>query len=245
MFNIQKLKKLILVIGLIINVVTITAEDKKNLNEANLLLTKGKVVEAINILNNLIRQDPLNITVINTLASVYLSQNRADEAVKLLIPYVKQNPQNRLLVTKLGDAFFNQQEYDNAAVTYKQSIEIDNNYSEELIGKLATTYLLKGRLIDAEKILKNGIKLTPNSIILNQSLGALLIANGNPKDGIKYVLKSIEIQPIKESYAILGLGYAKTGEFREALSAYTKAKKLGENSPQIEAEIERLKILVN
>jgi tetratricopeptide (TPR) repeat protein len=206
------------------------------------LAQKGNYLEAQVAFSQALETDKRNITAVYNLAGMYLHNKRPKQAVKLLGEYVDRDKTDAGLATRLGDAYFSSKDVKNAQKWYREALTRDASYPETG-GKLAALLTLSGKLDEAEKILVQAIKSEPKNSQLKNNLAALLLSNKKPQDAIKLGLEVAKTNPSPEIYITLGSSYSQTSEYKKALDAYKKAKELGDTSSELQAEIERLKVL--
>ncbi|MFT4533432.1 MAG: tetratricopeptide (TPR) repeat protein [Saprospiraceae bacterium] len=123
-------------------------------------------------------------------------------------------------------------EHNKALEMGMRSLEIDSNF---IIG-MYNTGVAYGNLKQPQKAMllySRGLKLDPNSSLLNSKMGNISYKNGNYEDAEVYWLKSIEVQP-NNVLDIINLGhtYLKKGENENAKKYFLKARKLRPNNEQ-------------
>lgn len=119
-----------------------------------------------------------------------------------------------------GDNFLRQQNFVLAEQNYEKAVSYDpwNAKYRMTYGQILTA--LGDQLKDAVKLQKamfeeeKAVQLEPFNSQLNAQLGAFYLAHGQIDLGLKYVLKAVEVQPLRpENYQQLADAYNKVGMY--------------------------------
>jgi tetratricopeptide (TPR) repeat protein len=119
-----------------------------------------------------------------------------------------------------GDNFLRQQNFVLAEQNYEKAVSYDpwNAKYRMAYGQILTA--LGDQLKDAVKLQKamfeeeKAVQLEPFNSQLNAQLGAFYLAHGQIDLGLKYVLKAVEVQPLRpENYQQLADAYNKVGMY--------------------------------
>lgn len=145
---------------------------------------------------------------------------------------LKYSPTWPLVWSNLSDLYNAIGDPENALEMGLKSLEMDSNF---IVGMYNTAVAYEN-LKQPEKAMnlyERGLKLNPNSSLLNSKMGNISYKNGNYEDAEMYWLKSLEEQP-NNLLEILNLGhtYLKKGENENAKKYFLKARQLRPNNEQ-------------
>jgi hypothetical protein len=137
----------------------------------------------------------------------FLIQGDIDNAVLVLKKAVQTEPTNQIYMQDLASAYFYKEDYKAAISIAEQLIELPNAdpYAFFLYSNIE---IMQENNKNAEKVLKKGLKLHPNSGMLYNQIGILLGAKNDGEGAIKEWENGIKLDP----------GYA--GNYYEAARYY-------------------------
>lgn len=125
---------------------------------------------------------------------------------------------------------------------FEQALAIDANCADAMAG-IATTYVFEvlnsyyhegreKRLLDAEALIQKTLDIDPDHVVAHKTRAAILRANGRFEDAIAASLAVIAQNPGEPwAYKEVGLSHLYLGRFREALSWFEKADRIGPHDP--------------
>ncbi len=183
--------------------------------------------------------DSGNLTAVFNLAGMLIQNKKLSDAATLLESYVKTYPNDAGLFARLGDTYFVGKKLDLALPQYKKALTLSPQYPG-VAARLGTIYSLKNNALQAEQYLAQAVELAPKDSELLANLASVKLANAKPKEAISFAERSIRISQSKEAYATLGAAYRNIKNYKNALSAFREAQKLGDNSKEISAAIVEL-----
>jgi serine/threonine-protein kinase len=113
---------------------------------------------------------------------------------------------------------------DRAEATYKQAIELRHDWWS--VKELGVFYFNHNRFSDAEKCLREVVRLTPDSAKAYSNLGGLYLEMGRYSDAVAQLQKSLSLAPTSDGYANLGSVYYSEGDYAQAAVQFKKATDL-------------------
>lgn len=121
----------------------------------------------------------------------------------------------------------NQREYDTAAKHWAHlaSLEPDNR---DYVRNLALSLRVLGRHEDAERVLLQALRETPNDIDLNEEMAKTLIASGRLRDGVVLIERLNDRPDVDRSraarlYSAMGVAYDRAENHAKAQEMYGRA----------------------
>src|SRR5262252_1922114 len=97
--------------------------------------------------------------------------------------------------------------------------------------KTALSHLTAHQFSEAEKLLREAVRLAPTYAPALHSLGTLLLDRGSPKNAADILKRAVEANPLNAaSWCSLGTAYFKLGKLPEALEAAKRAVVLDEEN---------------
>ena len=210
-------------------------------NEQGVAAVKAKdFVKAEQLFRQALAADAYNLTAVFNLAGMYVTNKKNEAALTLLESYVQKTPNDAGLFARLGDVYFASQRPADAVRSYEKTLSLDPQYPRVRL-RLATVYALVNRLPDAERTLLEAVKEEPNNPEIYANLSALQLANGKSQDAIGTAKKGLQLRVSPDLYITLGTAYETSGNAKNALIAYQRARDLGDNRPELTTKIEALK----
>ena len=151
-----------------------------NLDDAIKLLNSGRLREGMQILENLIANDPENVNVLYNLGMCYSQLGFIDKSIETLKKCVRHAPRHANARTALAYSYSRNGEYEKALGKLKIALEIDpDNFFAlrncgAVVGKL-------GRHEEAIACLEKASQLVPDSAEVLYGLGLAYQENGHLK----------------------------------------------------------------
>ena len=165
---------------------------------------------------------------------------QSQEAAKGVAEWVKANPKDLVVRSFLAERSLAEQKYDQAAQQYRQMLEFAPK-NPMLLNNLAWAL---GKLNDkgALDVAKQALALAPNSPVVLDTYGTLLLDNGDAAKGVENLRKAVSLGPkLPQLRLNLARGLAKTGDKDGARKELEEAQKQApENSP-LRAEIDKVR----
>ena len=163
-------------------------------------LKMGRYDEAEKILRDSYQKDPMNIRPVIYLVDTLLKLERGEESLDLAREFMQKQPESADANEILTHVHVENKQWDKALESVNRTLKIVPNHEEGLI-HLSEIYLGLDRLKEAEKEIKNVIKLQAEGsgspyIILARIQRAM----GKEKDAEKSEAKAIEIDPGLKQY---------------------------------------------
>lgn len=102
----------------------------------------------------------------------------------------------------------------------------------------------KGKLEEAEPLMRRILQFRPENPAALQNYGFLLLRLGKFEDSVKILKRAVELDPTQvPAWGNLGGAYASLGQLDDAIAAYKKYIELSKNDPQIETYKSMVSIL--
>jgi tetratricopeptide (TPR) repeat protein len=160
------------------------------------------------------------------LGAAYLSSARAyrqtgnvQAAIDLLNRAVDMNPADQDSRYALGQALLAAGKVDDGRKelakyeTTRDQVETANRHY-----KTGMSLIESGRLSDAEKALREAVRLAPSYSPALSALGTVLLDQGSPDKAVGFLKRAVELNPLNAStWFSLGSAYFKVGKPQEAL----------------------------
>lgn len=187
---------------------------------------KKDIKSALQIYNLMLKLDPLNFNLYNSLGIYYEKiglENKAIDAYKMA---VKINPKFSKAINNLGVILYKQKKYEESAKIFQIALEVDPNYNEVYSNMGAA--LNKAKKYDESiKALQTAIKKMPNHGGAYTNLGNVYNKIHEYKKAAKCHEKSIELDSDGyNAYSNVGTSYKYLGYTNKAIDAYKKAIEL-------------------
>jgi Flp pilus assembly protein TadD len=210
------------------------------LNERGVAAAQGRAFDqAETLFRQSLEADRHNLSAVFNLAGMYVTNRREDQAVSLLEGYAAELPNEPDLLARLGDAYFGVKKIDQALATYQKLRALVPKYPG-IAAKLGTIFTLTNRLPDAEKAFQEAAKESPRDFQILANLSSLYLSNGKPKEAIATAKSALQLSQSADTYVTLGNAYQQTGELKNALHAYQRARRLGKESAEMNTLIQEL-----
>ena len=150
---------------------------KSNFSEVLILFQNGKLNEAKNICEEILKQETNNSQVYNLYAFVLYYLEKFDAAVECWSKALKINPNYFEAYNNLGNAFINLEKLDQAMASYDQAIKIKPDYAHAYHGR-AYTLMKSLKLEESVNNWNKAIKINPNFVAAYSERGhALVVLN--------------------------------------------------------------------
>ncbi len=215
-----------------------------------ILLTKGMVEEAEPHLSTAVRLDPNNVDAQYNLSQAMLRQGKTEEAIEHLQEVVRLRPDDADAHYKLGIALASRGRPVEAINHWSQVVNLRPDFSGAHYN-LGVALARQGKLNEASEHWLEVIRLEPNNAEVHYMLANAMAALGKLDEAIRHYSKAIKLKPEIDTsvrlHDLLGMNYAKSGQYQKAVLSARKAADLaraaGKESfaQQIEQRIELYK----
>ncbi len=203
----------------------------------------GKIREAINFLENLVKNIPDKPELMLYLASFYEENEEFYKAEKVLEKAIKIDPKNIELYFRLGVVYDMWDKKEAAIESMKTVISLDPHNANAL-NYVGYIYAELGiNLDEAESLIKEALKHSPDDGYITDSLGWVYYKKGRYKDALKLLKKAVDLAP-DDPVILEHLGdvYLKMTNKKKALMFYERSLlKREKDKADIEKKIQELK----
>lgn len=186
--------------------------------EGEALIAQGKKAEAVPLFEEAYKRDKSAQSVVRLYAA-RTGAGQAQEASRGVAEWVKANPKDLVVRTYLAERSLAEQKYDQAVQQYRQMLELAPK-NPMLLNNLAWAL---GKLNDksALEVALQALALAPNSPVVLDTYGSLLLDNGDGAKGVETLRKAVSLGPkLPQLRVNLARGLAKTGDKDGAQNAY-------------------------
>ena len=199
--------------------------------------------EAINSLENLVKNVPDKPELMLYLASFYEENEEFYKAEKVLKKAIEIDPENIELHFRLGVVYDKWDKKDAAIESMKTVISLEPHNANAL-NYVGYIYAELGiNLDEAERLIKEALKHMPDDGYITDSLGWIYYKKGRYKDALKLLKKAIDLAPDDPTILEhLGDVYLKMTNKKKALMFYERSLlKREKDRADIEKKIQDLK----
>lgn len=200
---------------------------------AFLLQDTGQVEKGIEQISALIRKFPENADLYVYLGSFYEESEVFDRAVEALENAIRLEPDNAKAYFRLGVVYDKQGNKTASIAAMKKVIALDPKNANAL-NYLGYTYADLGRnLKEAERLVREALKLKPEDGYITDSLGWVFYKQGYYESALKYLKKAAEIVP-DDPVILEHLGdvHLKINEPQKALEFYRRSLPRQKKEPE-------------
>lgn len=191
------------------------------IDHARASVEEEKFLEAVQLYQRLILQEPSLPTPYLELSSLYAERNQVDAAIRLLRNGIRALPGHPDIILHLGGMYLRHGEYD-AAVTCLKTLA--DRKLPQVHYSMAVAYFYKDDIKRAEEEFRLTLKLDPVFPKINESLGELLLDRGALTEAIEHLKRGIAIDPYcAMTHALLGTAYGRLLEWKKALAEFVLA----------------------
>jgi len=158
------------------------------------LHTKGKIVEAKKIYEDILKIKPDHFLVLSNLGIVFSQLKESNKAVELFHKAIEINPQHAEAHYNLGNIYRELGDYIKSIKFYKNAITINPNLVSAFIN-LSISLNKNGNLKEAISYCEEALKKDPNNVKALNNLGEYNHEIGNEDLSITYYKKALEKEP--------------------------------------------------
>ena len=168
------------------------------------LHSNGKIKEASEIYNFLIKNKFYDPRVLNNLGTIYSQIKQFDKAILLFNESIKKFPNSMEAYSNLANVFVIKGKIDTAKKILKNAIELNPNHLKSY-SDLAGICVGERDFKKAEVFLRKSVNINPKDINTLVNLACVLKDLGKPKEAEKFLRNALEINPAYE-IALTNLG---------------------------------------
>ena len=179
-------------------------QKDKLISKALSFHSKGKIKEALEIYNFLIKNKIYDPRVINNLGSIYSQLKQFDKAILLFNESIKKFPNSLEAYPNLANVLVINGKSDIAKKILQRAIKLNPNYLMPY-SKLASIYVGEGDFEKAELFLRKSVEINSKDINSLVNLSCVLKDLGKPKEAEEFLRNALEINPMHE-IALSNLG---------------------------------------
>ncbi len=220
------------------------------------LAHKGKIEEAIELLQDRIEDDKDNVHLYLTLAQVYLLADSIQRADYVIRKAQQINPELPHTYIALGDLYYAQKVYPLARMNYEEALRRDSTLIEPRIKLAKTYYALARRAVSSRQATQYYLKayhqwdaltkLDPENPVPYKEKGRLLFYARRYKGAIEPLKKYLSMKPDDQKAAWwLAQSLAKARQCEDAVQWYEKLLPSLEDSLKQEAWLEMARCFFN
>ena len=199
-------------------------------------LMLGRVPQATADLEQASNLEPTNMTVLGTLASLYLRQNRTADAERIAKRALTFNKDDKRAYITYGQVLEAEQKYDDARLQYDAAAKLDPKDVEPVIRE-AGTYLSQNAVALASSLYDRALAIDPNSIDALYGKARILSGQHNVREAIAMYerLRAVVVDPEQKAnilgeeaklYAAEKMDSDAETTFKNAIAQYPDAREL-------------------
>ena len=190
---------------------------------------KGKIKEAKNCYQNIIRTGINDPRVFTNLGVIFQQENDYAEAMKLFKKSINLFPESHEAYSNLSRILLETGQYPLAENHLIKVISLKPDFLMAY-QNLFNVYIRSNQREKAFNILNDCLKIAPNNPLITSNLGRFLLEEGNLEGAKKYIKKSIELKPdFWIAYNNLGTLEATIGNLIEAEKNFHKVIEINPN----------------
>jgi len=191
------------------------------LDEATSRQSKAPPAQRIRLLEQALKEDPNNSTLYLVLGTGYDLNRREAEALALYrLGIERQVGATSKMYARIARICGRQGMVDAAIQAFELSLESDPT-SIETQEELAVAYMLRGRLAEAERILKGILVLNEGNAKAHNSLGWIALKKRETSLARQHFEKALQLDPeLIDAYINLGMLQKETGDLERARASF-------------------------
>ncbi len=184
---------------------------------------EGKYQEALNLYQEILKQNPNHLQGLVNAGKLYLKAKKPNIALRFLERANKVNANNPEILNNIGKAYIQLDNLVNAKNFFSQSIILDEKYTPAMIN-LAKIYRKENKNKEAIEIYNKVLEIKPQSIIALNNLGNIYHGTGKVDKAEELYRKALKLNP---ENAQLHLNFGNIlqlkNKYEEALKEYERA----------------------
>lgn len=186
----------------------------------------GRLPEAADLYQAVLRDSPDNIDALNLLGVIALSRGDADEAIGLIGKALAMRDDVADLHNNIGEAHRARGDLKQAISHYQHAISLEPN-SADAHNNLGVALKATGSLEAAEAHFRRAIEAQPTHSRAHNNLGTVLRANGHSEAAVEHLVQAVELDPgYADAYSNLGNAMADLDRNDQARPLYARALEL-------------------
>ena len=202
---------------------------KSDFSEALILFKTGKLNEAKNICEKILKEEKNNSQVYNLYAFVLYYLEKFDAAIEFWNKALKINPNYIEAYNGCGNAFSKLKKFDEAIINFNQAIKINPNYFEAY-NNLGSTLIKLEKFDEAIINFNKAIKIKPDFAQAYHGKAYALMKSIKFDDAIINFNKALKINPnYASAYNNMGSSFYEIGQWEEASNCYIKTLEINPN----------------
>lgn len=162
----------------------INKELEDNFNKAEKLRNSGKLLEAINIFTNILKENSNFQPAINNIANCYFQLNKFDLAEKYYLKFLEINSENLLIINNLSLLYLKTKNFKKALSVLEKSLKKNSN-QEHVIEKIAYCLTELNLIDEVDKFCKQFLKIYPKNKTILSYYRRNLFKIGRYEEGLK------------------------------------------------------------
>ena len=205
------------------------------------LYSSGKIIEAIESINELVQKFPKEPLLYNISGACYLAAEMIQEALKSFKQAVELKEDYAAAQYNLGVTYRNLGQNDFAMNCFKKAIDLNPAYPDAH-NNLGLILLHDNKIVDAVEHFEWAVAYKPEFAVAHNNLGAALQELRKYEESIKSYEKAVEINPAyAQAHNNLGISFQIIGEKKKSIDHYEKALSIKPNYAQVHQDLSALK----
>ncbi len=192
-------------------------------NLGDLLLDRGKAVEAETLYREALRHSPDYAESHNNIGTALAAQGKLAEAIQQFDQALQLKPGYADAHYNIGVALASQGKWAEAIQHYEQALQLKPDYAEAR-NNLGIALGSQGRLAEAIQQFDRALQLKPGFPEAHYNFGVALAVQGKPAEAIQHYEQALQLKP---DYAVahynLGIALAAQGKPAEAIPHFQQA----------------------
>ncbi len=189
----------------------------------------GQLREAENLYQQILREIPDHVGVLNLLGVIALQNNNYDLAAQYLNRALALNPNFADAHNHLGIALKEQGRLAEAVASHQRALTLSPNLVAAYIN-LGNALKQQGNLAEAIRTYEQALRLNPDAMEAYVNLGDALTEMGKPGEATRYLQQALRLNPnVPEAHNNMGNALKELGQPNEAAAHYQQALRLRPN----------------
>ena len=168
--------------------------SKAKINLYILYIEENDYLNALKIIELVLKDNPINTKVILDKAYIYLKINEVKKCLDLSKFIISKEKENTGAINLIGCCLLEEKKYKDAEKIFLLGLSY-NNKDVALLNSLGKYYFEIWKIDEAEKFYQEALKESPNSHQTLNNLGNLYLDINKSKEALAYYSKALEIIP--------------------------------------------------
>lgn len=183
----------------------------------------GRLKEAEDIYQEVLKKDPENIDACHLLGVIGYQTGRNDVAIELISKAIEKDSTQSHFHNNLGNAFYGQGRLDEALEAYQKTVNINPGFAEAH-DNLGNVFSRQGRLERAIDAYQEALRIRPDYPEAWNHLGNALYGQGRLDEAVAAYQEALKIRPdYAEAHTHLGNVLAEQGKRDQAAASFERA----------------------